>query len=261
MNARTVNSGALRTMPVSAVTRHDRLRNTGAWLLSLALMAGFAYAMWWFSRPQVSPIRDVEVRGEFRYLGGKDIEVAIKPFLPDGFWGLDMNALKTALAQLPWVENAELRRVWPGKLVVELHERQALAQWASGGYVSTEGAQFTPQRGPEGLAVLGGPDGSSRDVAEQYRLLAPLVADAGLTLREFATDARRSWRMRVERPREDATESIELKLGGADLGARLQRFVTVYRQIMANDTRQLANVDLRYSNGLAVRYVATEEKG
>ncbi|MCB1735385.1 MAG: FtsQ-type POTRA domain-containing protein [Gammaproteobacteria bacterium] len=261
MKSVSANANETRSPQAPTVAPGHRLRNLGAWMVSIAAIGALGYGAWWFSRPEVAPIRDVEVRGEFHYLGGKDIEVAIRPFLPEGFWGLDMNALKAALLRSPWVEDAELRRVWPGKLVVVLRERTALAHWAAGGFVSTEGVQFTPTRGPEGLVVLGGPEGSSQDVAEQYRQLAPLIADAGLSLREFEADARRSWRMRVERSRDNGVESIELKLGGAELGARVQRFVTVYRQVMANDTRRLANVDLRYSNGLAVRYVATEERG
>lgn len=251
--------GAVRKAVPTVTERRARLRLGGSWLVTLGMVAVVGYGLWWFSRPHVSPIRDVQVHGQFQYLNGKDIEIAVKPFLPDGFFGLNMNALKTALAQVPWIESAELRRVWPGRLVVTLRERTALAQWMSGGYVSTEGVHFTPERGPEGLVMLGGPDGSSADAATNFRELAPLVADAGLTLRELQTDARRAWRMRVERtrPGSDVGEIIELKLGGADLGDRLRRFTTVYAQRLAADERQLASADLRYTNGLAVRFAPT----
>lgn len=264
MSARASNRahprGAVRHAVPSVAERRARRRLGGSWLVTLGVLAVLGYGMWWFSRPQVSPIRDVEVHGEFQYLNGKDIELAVKPFLPDGFFGLNMNALKTALAEVPWVESAELRRVWPGKLLVILRERTALAQWMSGGYVSTEGVRFTPERGPQGLVKLGGPDGSAAAAANNYRRLAPLLAEAGLRLREIESDARRAWRMRIERsrPGSERSESIELKLGSADLRDRLQRFTTVYAQALAKDGRALANVDLRYTNGLAVRFAAAE---
>lgn len=46
--------------------------------------------------------------------------------------GLSAEAARQAIAKLPWVESAEVRKVYPGTLLVSLEERKAFAVWQNG---------------------------------------------------------------------------------------------------------------------------------
>jgi len=46
--------------------------------------------------------------------------------------GLSAESARQAIAKLPWVENAEVRKVYPGTLLVSLEERKAFAVWQNG---------------------------------------------------------------------------------------------------------------------------------
>ncbi len=46
--------------------------------------------------------------------------------------GLSAEAARQAITKLPWVESAEVRKVYPGTLLVSLEERKAFAVWQNG---------------------------------------------------------------------------------------------------------------------------------
>lgn len=46
---------------------------------------------------------------------------------------LDLPDLAARLARLPWVAEAEVRRIWPDTVKVRLHEREPVAVWQAGG--------------------------------------------------------------------------------------------------------------------------------
>ncbi|WP_273726558.1 cell division protein FtsQ/DivIB [Brucella gallinifaecis] len=46
--------------------------------------------------------------------------------------GLSAEAARQAIAKLPWVESVEVRKVYPGTLLVSLEERKAFAVWQNG---------------------------------------------------------------------------------------------------------------------------------
>ncbi len=46
--------------------------------------------------------------------------------------GLSAEGARQAIAKLPWVESAEVRKVYPGTLLVALEERKAFAVWQNG---------------------------------------------------------------------------------------------------------------------------------
>lgn len=50
--------------------------------------------------------------------------------------GLDIAAARAALAELPWVESAEVRKVYPSTVEVTLRERQAYGIWQHGNDLS-----------------------------------------------------------------------------------------------------------------------------
>ncbi len=46
--------------------------------------------------------------------------------------GLSAEQARQTIAKLPWVESAEVRKVYPGTLLVSLEERKAFAVWQNG---------------------------------------------------------------------------------------------------------------------------------
>jgi cell division protein FtsQ len=73
-------------------------------------------------------------------------------------------------------------------------------------------------------------------------MLKPLQLSVG----SLQLDARRTWRVQL-------SNDLTVEIGRSNPVDRIARFVRVYPEILAAESGQLISVDLRYSNGFAVR--------
>jgi cell division protein FtsQ len=82
-----------------------------AWLFALALVAlpvvavirGWAGAERW-------PLRTVAVEGRLERVADAQIVAAVYPHAQRGFFAVRLEAAQAAVAELPWVERAEVRK-------------------------------------------------------------------------------------------------------------------------------------------------------
>jgi len=74
-----------------------------------------------------------------------------------------------------------------------------------------------------------------------------LLDKAGLKLLSLEIDNRGSWRCVISGDR-------QLVLGRVDVIKRMQKFLLLYRTFNEQERRQLARIDLRYTNGLSVAW-------
>lgn len=219
---------------------------SGLLLICLLGLAG-SWGTRWLSDPQRFPLDVVEVKGEFRYLQNADVQTVLSPHVTGGFFTVDVDSIRAAAEELPWVRLAKVRRIWPATLRVQITEQQAVAGWNEGGFLNAAGDAFFPSAGPapSGLPQLAGPEGQAPRVLQQYREVERTLQALGLQVDEVTMDGRRAWSLRMD-------GGIELKLGRAQPWQRLQRFVRAWPDVFAGRTDDLKRVDMRYSNGFSV---------
>jgi cell division protein FtsQ len=218
------------------------------------LVLGTVYAMVSL-RPQ--GIGTVRVEGSFRHVAKAEVRAALGERLQGDLWSLDLDALRDTLRGLPWVREATLRRAWPATLMVRIVERVPVARWNHGQLLDHNGEPFAigGRDLPPDLPRLSGPAGSAARVLAETRRMAGILDAAGLGLAGVRTDARGAWFLEL-------SNGIELVLGkGREREVRLRRFTRVYRAALRGDGRgrdphRVAQVDLRYGNGFAVRRAA-----
>jgi hypothetical protein len=73
------------------------------------------------------------------------------------------------------------------------------------------------------------------------------LLSAGLLIRHITLDERRAWSLVLD-------DGVEIALGRKAMDTRVRRLARVYAQLMGAGPSPVA-VDLRYTNGLAVRRV------
>lgn len=209
----------------------------------VAVCAGVLVLGWALNRP----IKAVEVGGTFQRVSPADIEQAIAPFRGMGFLTADLDALRAALEEIPWVDRARIERAWPNGVRAFVSEHVAAARWRDHGLLNARGELFMrdAKHVPAELPLLEGPDGSEREVAQLYMDTNAKVALIGLRLTRVSLDARGAWELAL-------SNHVNVRLGRQDVYHRLDRFVRAASPVIAARGGEVAYVDMRYSNGFAV---------
>jgi len=213
-------------------------------LLTLLVGGGYMLRLW---EPQHLPVRMVTVDGEVKRLKPQRLKATVVAHINGGILTQDLGELKQAVEVMPWVRSASLRRHWPDRLELEVVEQVAVARWGEDALVSPDGVVFRPEVGdfPHGLPKLSGPKEHALATVERLQSWEPRLEPLDLEIEELANDARGAWTLHL-------SNGITLALGKAEVEERFSRFLRVYPKLAAPGMP--AQVDMRYSNGLAIRW-------
>ena len=220
-----------------------------AWLLALALVAlpvvavlnGWVGAERW-------PLSRLRVTGQFERVQGEELRAAVAPYASRGFFAADLDAAQRAVARLPWVDQAQVRKEWPDVLEIHVVEHVPFAFWGEDKLLSERGRLFPlpADLADERLPRLGGPDARSAEVVELYNEARALFAPLGYGVAQLGMDARGSWSLVLD-------NGTEVVVGRDDARARLARFVRVLPQL-ADQAAPIERADLRYTNGFTLSW-------
>jgi cell division protein FtsQ len=226
-----------------------------AWTLALALVAlplvavvnGWVGAQRW-------PLRTLRVQGTLQHVDPARLQQALLPFAKRGFFAVQLDDAQAAVARLPWVAHAEVRKRWPDVLEVRVVEHRPFARWGSDRILSREGRLF-PAAGiavPKSLPSLAGPDARVAAVMALYGESSALFAPAGVHVRALDLDRRGSWSLRL-------SDGVEVDVGSREARSRLERFARLLPQLIAQrhastEGGRLLRADLRYTNGFALTW-------
>src|SRR4051812_43983660 len=67
-------------------------------------------------------LRSIRVEGELVHVGRAEVVKALEGRLAGTFFNMDLDAVRVLFETVPWVRRAEVRRVWPDRLVVRMEE-------------------------------------------------------------------------------------------------------------------------------------------
>lgn len=217
---------------------------------SVVAVVSVAVAANWFSNSDNFPITTVNVEGNFAHVSPDEIRETVTPFAKRGFFKLDVEGIKNALRELPWVDVVVVRKLWPDTLWVHVQEQAVLARWGEEGLINQRGEVFYPaaETIDTRLPILRGPSAMEAMVGARYKTMAALLSDIGVAITEIRYDARGSWQMEF-----DGRQII--MLGRENVDQRLNRLATFYPGLLASRPGQtLLRVDMRYDNGIAVQW-------
>lgn len=216
----------------------DTLENSGRWLSQKTtdgtVHAGFKVA-------------EIAVTGR-RQTPAADILTALGTRVGDPVLSFDPVAAKTALEQLPWVENAAVWRRLPAKILIDITERVPAAIWQNNKklfLIDREGhvlADAIP-KAYERLPLIVGSD-APKAAAEILSLLAaePLLArrlDAATRI------GARRWDLKL-------SNGINVKLPETNIGLALRRLARDQEKSGLLD-RAASVIDLRFDDKIIVR--------
>lgn len=199
------------------------------------------------------PIKAVHVVG-LNHIAKTEMKDALLPLVMRGFFSINVETIHDRLLQMPWASEVLVRRRWPDTIDVLMHERVAVARWNENSLLSEDGDLFTPKDIDQpSLANFVGADGQQITMLKYFvkinRILLPLhVKISYLELTPTMT-----WKLKLD-------NGMVLKVGYSDILTDLTHFVKVYPKIVGERAKDVEYVDLRYSNGMAVKWKKTYGK-
>lgn len=246
-----------RALPDPNTATAGGLLRPGLLICGLLLVAaGVGYgAQWLWQRApvqqlsRVDALEDVRVKGPFRAVTEREVENILLPFLRHGFFSLDIDGMRRALLDNPWIVSASVSRRWPNGVEVVVEEAQPLAIWGSDRLLIASGellprpVQMEDLRLPE---LAGDADLVERIMA-QYQALAGLLTTKDMEVRRLSFDDLAGWQLEL-------VNGIQLQLGHDELLARVDRFLSLTRGVLAPHLQKVAGVDARYNNAVAVEW-------
>lgn len=227
-------------------------RALGTTAIFFALATGVGYGLI-YALDQ--PIRIVSVEGRFQRVSPVQVEQAVTTGLTAGFMTVDLAAVRERVQALAWVDDARVSRRWPNGLRVDITEQVPAARWGESGLLNTRGELFIrdARHVPPELPRLEGPDGSEWQVAQRYLSAQGRLIEAGTRLTALELDARGAWRLEL-------VNGVEVRLGRREVEDRLDRFIHTALPVMSPRAREVAYIDMRYSNGFAIGWKKTGVK-
>lgn len=192
------------------------------------------------------PMRKLAVTGEFHQVDEAAVREAVLPMVQRGFFAVDLDQVRGAVSQLPWVERVEVRKRWPDRLEVSLTEHRPVARWGEDRMLSEDGKLFdAPEGAGAGLPRFDGPEARASELMSFHSSARPLFLTVGLKVEVVQLSARGSWSLLLD-------DGTEVEAGRGDPQARLARFARMLPQLRSQDPRVLVRADLRYTNGFTL---------
>ncbi len=235
------------------------LRWISNWLALLAFLLFVSAAVLWLIRLPYFSIRAIELTA----VPGQTLQFVDANTIPSirlgpvsgGLFRADLNHIKQVVEAAPWVRRANIRRVWPNRLLVEIEEHRAVARWEDGRLLNSYHELFVANSGAleneQDLAILAGPQGSHAEVARRWLELDEWLKPLSRTVSQLTLSERYSWKVELD-------DGMTLILG-RDQGApqpardRVIRMVQAFPDLTQSLRSVPVQIDLRHSDGFAIR--------
>jgi len=237
-----------------AEKRRSILQLLAGTFVVLLLAGGVVLGVAELRNPETLPLHSVHLKGEFIHVTESDLQGVIASSKLAGFFSSDLESLTNRLRDMPWVDIVAVRRVWPDALHITVIEQQAVAYWNDNELLNSAGHTFKPDKEsfPHGLPQFNGPKGTEMQMLERYFTMREILQTQARDIDVLTLDARRTWQLTLD-------NGISIALGHDDGQQRLQRFTRSYARLLNEKQEKITTVDLRYTNGFAVRWQVPEK--
>jgi len=246
-----------RLRPVGGLRRQAGFQ--GSLVVSLALVLLAAFGIAWVYAGMVTrdqwPIRWLELDGRFERVSAEQLRARLAPLVGGSYFTVNLAEVREAAFRQPWVASVTVQKHWPDTIRVSVAEYTPVAHWTLNRLVSATGEPFEVPGADaiQGLPWLEGPEQSLPEVFDAWRRFNDVLLLAGLEIELIRLDPRGAWFLAL-------TNGTDVHIGRGDPLARLQRLVRSWPVLTGRRQEAPADVDLRYTNGFAVRWPEQDER-
>ncbi|WP_434779700.1 cell division protein FtsQ/DivIB [Neisseria sp. Ec49-e6-T10] len=198
------------------------------------------------------PVKQIQINGKLKHISQDQLQFVAQNKVIGDTLTLDLNQVKNSFEELSWIKEAEAKRHWPDTLEITIVEKKAIARWKEGGLVDSDGNWFEANTDEE-LPIFDGPKGSESQMKLMYEELTKTLQPEQLKVKALYLTDRNAWQVRLD-------NDILLKLGTDDALKRVDMLKTVWRKYLEAQASDIEYIDLRYSNGFALKMRSEPDK-
>jgi cell division protein FtsQ len=248
--------GAKRKAASAPVPGNGRVRRwlarlCGAAVLTLCTVGLVKLAMVWSAKP----VTQVAIEGEFTFISREQVAARVYEALDSSFVRLNLVTIQNHLQEEAWIDYASVSRRWPDGLEVRVREHQPIARWGEASVLNQRGEviRLLNNDALQGLPMLTGPDDAALEIMENYQALSQLMRKHDLEVTGLQADATMAWTLTLE-------NDLPIIIGRDQVMEKVERFITVYERQLKQRLGEVERIDVRYSNGVAIRWKQVTDK-
>lgn len=216
-------------------------------LLAAAVWLGLPISAFGLWQLLDRPIEIVHVGSELTEVERQAVISAVRKTIDGGILSTDIDDVASALRNLSWPRTAEVRRVWPDKLEVDVTKVSVIARWQTDSYLTSTGSVVKVPAEVPNLPLLDCAIATPAEAMEMYGMLRDIATNEALVLTELEQNRIGEWQIRF-------ANQLTVNLGAEKVVERMHRFAHTYRNSASLGAGTLAYVDTRYPNGVAIRF-------
>ena len=232
------------------ITRKDKMLNAGSWILMV--VACFVLAAGVFGLYKVitdAQVANLQVIGTDLEQENTQMMRHLSPVVTDNYFTSDLEVIRDRALEVSWVDRVVVSRAWPDGIRVRVMPRHAIARWGTGRLLSDAGDVYSEAviRNHTQLPLLHGPLSQSKVMMRRYNEINQLFHPTGMRLKELYLTERMTWFMQFD-------NGIRLIVDQDQTMGKLQRLSEIAKTDLGLVWDNIAGIDLRYRNGLAVQW-------
>jgi len=236
-----------KTKPKLVVPEFVAPTITVVFVLSLCVVGWIIFA----KSPSFWPVKQITTIGKLEHVSQQQLLEILEIEISRGMLTIDLQNIRQKTLQLPWVKSVDVRKDWPDTLTFFLEEFQPIAL-INEHYLTERGSLI--ERGTYvynqpilTLAIENKNFDKEIDLVALVKSIGDLqkkLEDHQLIIEKMTISESNSWLISIE-------NKFVIKAGRRHQVKRIESFLDVYPDLQSKN--KLESIDLRYSNGLAVK--------
>ena len=194
-------------------------------------------------------IEKVKVDGNLTYINKDNLNKVISENIKEkGFFDLDAIALKEEIEETEWVRIANIKKIFPNKLHINIIEHVPTAIWNDSKLINNNGEVFIAKINNTKMTKLyANKDSRSKDLHRYLEIIRNeiKVRKIDFLVKQIKENSERSVIVEI-------STNKKIFLGNKDIIEKINRFFKAYSLINRNDIINIKYFDMRYSNGFSV---------
>ena len=191
-------------------------------------------------------IEKIIVVGDLLPTQREQLENKLIRFQNKNFLLVNFSEMEKSLEALGWLDAVRVKRVWPGKIKLQIEKSSLIARWNNEAFLSSNGDLIYMGEVPYNLPTLRSVTLSARESLERFRLFQQYAKREGLDMIELVEEDFGDWRITFK-------PGWHLLLRSDSLEEKMESFLKVYSRTLKQKEAALLSVDARYDSSYAVK--------